>query len=617
MVGQRMNTVKPNTGSELNISDVLAVIEGDPDYTGQAQLSKDQHSAKSVDKAETKTEIPSYTMNMADASVDAKQKAQVKILEQPASKALRFRYECEGRSAGSLPGANSTTENKTYPTIQVLGYKGKAVVVVSCVTKDFPYKPHPHSLVGKEGCKKGVCTLEINNENMICTFSNLGVQCVKKKGIEEALKLREEIRVDPFHTGFAHKNQPQSIDLNAVRLCFQVFLEGQKGKFTLALKPVVSEAIYDKKAMCELTICKLSDCSSPVSGGKEIILLCDKVTKDDIQVVFYHEEEGRLIWEGIGDFSASDVHKQVAITFRTPRYRVTDVEEPISLYVQLRRPSDGACSESRRFEYLPLDSDAEMLKRKRQRLFESNSSRLKDFLLDNVLETHEAGNLRGYSPNITVESLRKEAGGAIPRPIKQITRTSVKREPADPTPTESQADGQGYSFEPNYNQQFTLNIPNLSFGTGNPSPTASPNPPYHNYEYRFPTSPHYNIPVHSPNHGAAEDYMNQMRTVNITDLDSLNMQYPHQQPQQANEQNEFRAINLPLSDCNIQLIDSHLLSNLSLHDGDSNDQKDGDRNESMSTSNIAPELPVLTFSGMLTSADLDGPDGFGRGNPAS
>lgn len=111
--------------------------------------------------------------------------------------------------------------------------------------------------------------------------------------------------------------------------------------------------------------------------------------------------------------------------------------------------------------------------------------------------------------------------------------------------------------------------------------------------------------------------MNQMRTVNITDLDSLNMQYPHQQPQQANEQNEFRAINLPLSDCNIQLIDSHLLSNLSLHDGDSNDQKDGDRNESMSTSNIAPELPVLTFSGMLTSADLDGPDGFGRGNPAS
>lgn len=43
----------------------------------------------------------------------------IKITEQPAPKALRFRYECEGRSAGSIPGANSTTENKTFPTIQV------------------------------------------------------------------------------------------------------------------------------------------------------------------------------------------------------------------------------------------------------------------------------------------------------------------------------------------------------------------------------------------------------------------------------------------------------------------------------------------------------------------
>lgn len=64
----------------------------------------------------------------------------VAILEQPASKALRFRYECEGRSAGSIPGANSTADNKTYPTIQIFNYTGRAVVVVSCVTKDFPYK---------------------------------------------------------------------------------------------------------------------------------------------------------------------------------------------------------------------------------------------------------------------------------------------------------------------------------------------------------------------------------------------------------------------------------------------------------------------------------------------
>lgn len=62
----------------------------------------------------------------------------------------------------------------------------------------FLYSPHPHNLVGKEGCKKGVCTLEISSETMRAVFSNLGIQCVKKKDIEAALKAREEIRVDPF-----------------------------------------------------------------------------------------------------------------------------------------------------------------------------------------------------------------------------------------------------------------------------------------------------------------------------------------------------------------------------------------------------------------------------------
>lgn len=64
----------------------------------------------------------------------------VVITEQPAPKALRFRYECEGRSAGSIPGVNNSPDNKTYPTIQVMNYVGRAVVVVSCVTKDFPHK---------------------------------------------------------------------------------------------------------------------------------------------------------------------------------------------------------------------------------------------------------------------------------------------------------------------------------------------------------------------------------------------------------------------------------------------------------------------------------------------
>lgn len=73
-------------------------------------------------------------------------------------------------------------------------------MVVSCVTKDSPYRPHPHNLVGKEGCSRGVCTLKMNSDTI--SFSNLGIQCVKKKDIEDALKVREEIRVDPFRSKF-------------------------------------------------------------------------------------------------------------------------------------------------------------------------------------------------------------------------------------------------------------------------------------------------------------------------------------------------------------------------------------------------------------------------------
>ncbi|KAJ9597396.1 hypothetical protein L9F63_011741, partial [Diploptera punctata] len=324
-----------NEQAGLNISDVIEVIQTtDPEF--------------GVD-----------TMFAGGPMEDSRKiSAYVKILEQPAPKALRFRYECEGRSAGSIPGVNSTPENKTFPTIQIVGYKGPAVVVVSCVTKDFPHRPHPHNLVGKEGCKKGICTMRINSETMTVTFSNLGIQCVKKKDIEEALKVREEIRVDPFRSDwFSHRNQPSGIDLNTVRLCFQVFLEdGEREKFTLPLAPIVSDPIYDKKAMSDLVICKLGDCSCTVAGGKEIILLCEKVAKEDIQIYFFELKDGKEVWHGFGDFQPANVHKQYAITFRTPSYKTLQLDAPVTVFIQLRRPSDGATSEALPFQYLPIDS---------------------------------------------------------------------------------------------------------------------------------------------------------------------------------------------------------------------------------------------------------------------
>ncbi|XP_066594292.1 embryonic polarity protein dorsal-like isoform X2 [Prorops nasuta] len=332
----------------INISDVIEVIQTDPGFSEVNQKLRQEAMEMSMERAH---------------------RPYVEIVEQPAGKALRFRYECEGRSAGSIPGVNSTPENRTYPSIKVVGYKGRAVAVVSCVTKDPPYRPHPHNLVGKEACKQGVCTLEFNSDNMICTFANLGIQCVKKKDIEDALKAREEMRVDPYRTGFEHKKQSNSIDLNALRLCFQVFVEGnQKGKFNVPLTPVVSNPIFDKKAMSDLVICKLSHCCASVAGGTEMILLCEKVAKEDIQVKFFEEQDGQVLWEGYGDFQPTHVHKQTAIAFRTPSYHQQQVEQPVQVFIQLRRPSDGTTSEALPFQMLPLGSDdPDTLRRKRQK----------------------------------------------------------------------------------------------------------------------------------------------------------------------------------------------------------------------------------------------------------
>ena len=47
-----------------------------------------------------------------------------------------------------------------------------------------------------------------------------------------------------FTAGFRHKGA--SMDLNVVRLCFQVFLPDEHGKITRIVPPVVSQPIHDK-----------------------------------------------------------------------------------------------------------------------------------------------------------------------------------------------------------------------------------------------------------------------------------------------------------------------------------------------------------------------------------
>ncbi|OQR68950.1 embryonic polarity protein dorsal-like, partial [Tropilaelaps mercedesae] len=243
----------------------------------------------------------------------------VRILVQPQSRALRFRYKCEGRYPGALTGVGTTNEVKMYPQIKVENYVGKFVVVISCVTKDAPYYPHPHNIVSKEACKDGVYSNKFDKSDMTATFTSLGIQCVKKTEVMGSLDERFKLRIDPFKTNYEHRARPGDIDLNAVRLCFQVFIEPERGcgRFSRALKPVVSDVIFDRKAMSDLQITKLSHSLAPLHGGLEMVVLCDKVSKDDIEVYFYQEDSaGNHLWEEKADIVS--VHKQVAVCFRSP-----------------------------------------------------------------------------------------------------------------------------------------------------------------------------------------------------------------------------------------------------------------------------------------------------------
>jgi len=45
--------------------------------------------------------------------------------------------------------------------------------------------------------------------------------------------------------------------------------------------------------------------------------------------------------------------EQCAISFKAPAYRLTDVDSPVNVQIQLRRPSDNTIGESKDFQYIP------------------------------------------------------------------------------------------------------------------------------------------------------------------------------------------------------------------------------------------------------------------------
>uniref|UniRef100_A0A7N6A2X8 RHD domain-containing protein n=1 Tax=Anabas testudineus TaxID=64144 RepID=A0A7N6A2X8_ANATE len=335
----------------------------------------------------------------------------LQIQEQPKQRGFRFRYGCEGPSHGGLPGASSEKNRKMgkpllslililiFCVFQICNYQGAARVVVQLVTAlTNNTQLHAHSLVGKQ-CDKGICIADLQPKDSIISFPNLGILHVTKKNVTKTL---EERMIEAFRMGYncgvsihpeidalvgevrvprelndhqrslinnAASGQAKEMDLSVVRLMFTAFLPDSDGGFSRRLEPVVSDPIYDSKApnASNLKIVRMDRTAGCVTGGEEVYLLCDKVQKDDIQVRFYEEDESGLTWEALGDFSPTDVHRQFAIVFKTPKYRDPNLQKPTSVFVQLKRKSDNETSEPKPFTYHPQIIDKEEVQRKRQK----------------------------------------------------------------------------------------------------------------------------------------------------------------------------------------------------------------------------------------------------------
>eukprot|EP00091_Calanus_sinicus_P008383 TRINITY_DN2045_c0_g1_i2.p1 TRINITY_DN2045_c0_g1~~TRINITY_DN2045_c0_g1_i2.p1 ORF type:complete len:360 (-),score=95.04 TRINITY_DN2045_c0_g1_i2:221-1300(-) len=119
----------------------------------------------------------------------------------------------------------------------------------------------------------------------------------------------------------------------------------------------------------------ISDNTAPVDGGKKIIILCERVARDDIKVKFY-DSDPRSHWEEWGDFQASDVHKQYAISLKTPRFDNQNISEKKRIFIELVKPSDDSRSDPHEFFFLPLEGKGKGMKRDKDSVGTLDSGRL-------------------------------------------------------------------------------------------------------------------------------------------------------------------------------------------------------------------------------------------------
>lgn len=141
----------------------------------------------------------------------------------------------------------------------------------------------------------------------------------------------------------------ETIDLHAVRLCFVVVATNDKSNRYV----ISSDPIYNKEK-ADLKIIDMSAVTSSVTGGEKIILLSNKVKREEIDVKFFGTDGRNKYWEK--DARILNVHHQYAIIFQTPEYPdYANVTTPRECFVKLYRKADEESSEAIPFEYKPCE----------------------------------------------------------------------------------------------------------------------------------------------------------------------------------------------------------------------------------------------------------------------
>ncbi|XP_024084526.1 nuclear factor NF-kappa-B p105 subunit isoform X2 [Cimex lectularius] len=308
----------------------------------------------------------------------------LQIVDQP-QKLFRFRYIKEStKPHGPLRGAaseNSSRQLKTGPKVRLHNFNGEAII--RCWLTNVNTKcASPHQLVGQT--ENGKITYEphdivVNSaNNYTASFDKLNIIHVVSKN-KSYCKYYEQKKMHicsgfkaPAQLNFNYETtvkEIKSLEKNMTSLYFQVFVK-EMGQYR-QIAETISDPIKNKKnpKTNNLRICRACSVKGSCEGGQEVFLFVEKVVKA-IKIRFFEEDEetNEEIWSAYAQFDPLDIHHQVAIAIRTPRYKNTDITEEVKVYFQLERESDGAVSPRVTYYYTPsenrLYSDSVSKKRK-------------------------------------------------------------------------------------------------------------------------------------------------------------------------------------------------------------------------------------------------------------